>query len=289
MSSKIDNICNDLFHTGRISFNEWTVITQGVTDYAHSEIISTSANAQQLLLSDEGSDTPWAVDESPRCEDKVSYTGVDERMAEVEEEVAHCATPDPVDEALTELERAYAVWFEKRQGEDRRALGPAPSDPHRVCMKCKRPDCPAGTDVYVACVNLPAVKGKPHAWVSNGVCCHRHATTLQKLTTMIVCPECGDKRCPKAANCESACISFEAEIANALKSIEHIATEELLTEVLNWATDYGISRQGERGGGFVLSVFNIEGGRNVPVTREYAAVFECIYKDDYVGEYSAKD
>lgn len=46
---------------------------------------------------------------------------------------------------------------------------------------------------------------QPHAWVNQGICCRLHATAEQKATTMIVCPECGDKRCAKASMCDADC------------------------------------------------------------------------------------
>jgi hypothetical protein len=53
MSSKIDNICNDLFHAGKITIAEWTVISQSVQDYSHGEIIRTTGEAKLSLLADE--------------------------------------------------------------------------------------------------------------------------------------------------------------------------------------------------------------------------------------------
>lgn len=281
MSSKIDNICNDLFHTGRISFNEWGVITQGVTDYAHGDLISSTANAQQVLLSDEASDTPWAVDESPRCEDVAqcatpkAYDPENPCWPDDAPDIRGFGAPDAVDKALGELEKAYAVWFEKRSNEDRRK---------------------AKETIYDAVARHAEVhSGLP---IYRPVCCGKHSSLLQRLTTMIVCPECGDKRCPKAANCEAECMDFETEVANAFKeadlnesnrleSISRLATEELLTDILKWATDYGVSKQSTRDlSGFVLCS---QVGRNLPVSKEYAAVFEIIYKADYVGEYDAKD
>lgn len=44
-----------------------------------------------------------------------------------------------------------------------------------------------------------------HAWVNQGICCRAHATEEQKMSVMIVCPTCGDKRCPKADNHEFKC------------------------------------------------------------------------------------
>lgn len=53
MSSKIDNICNDLFHAGKITLAEWTVISQSVQDYSHGEIIRTTGEAKLSLLADQ--------------------------------------------------------------------------------------------------------------------------------------------------------------------------------------------------------------------------------------------
>ena len=36
-------------------------------------------------------------------------------------------------------------------------------------------------------------------------CCATHATPLQRMSQMIVCPECGDKRCNKAQICRLEC------------------------------------------------------------------------------------
>ena len=44
-----------------------------------------------------------------------------------------------------------------------------------------------------------------HAWVNQGICCRLHATTEQRMTTMIVCPKCGDKRCARASMCDAEC------------------------------------------------------------------------------------
>jgi len=44
-----------------------------------------------------------------------------------------------------------------------------------------------------------------HSWVNQGICCREHATPEQLATTMIVCPECGDKRCPRATDCSNTC------------------------------------------------------------------------------------
>lgn len=44
-----------------------------------------------------------------------------------------------------------------------------------------------------------------HAWVNQGICCRLHATEWQRMSHMIVCPDCGDKRCPKAENCDNFC------------------------------------------------------------------------------------
>lgn len=142
MSARIDNICNDLFHEGKITFAEWTVISQGVADYDHGHVIRDTAVAQCALLdepatSDDAPDIrgfptpaawrtgkhgiagldefvavvsklptpaeveaeleveveiPWHVDESPRCEDIGMAARMAEVEAEVEADVAHCAT-----------------------------------------------------------------------------------------------------------------------------------------------------------------------------------------------------
>lgn len=36
-------------------------------------------------------------------------------------------------------------------------------------------------------------------------CCRHHATPAQRMTQMIVCPECGSKRCNKAEICRLPC------------------------------------------------------------------------------------
>ena len=44
-----------------------------------------------------------------------------------------------------------------------------------------------------------------HSWVNQGICCQAHASDYQAMTTMIVCPQCGDKRCARAASCDAEC------------------------------------------------------------------------------------
>ncbi len=55
------------------------------------------------------------------------------------------------------------------------------------------------------CVVCVDARVEPHAWVNQGTCCRKHATSEELMTRMIVCPKCGDKRCPRAESCETAC------------------------------------------------------------------------------------
>jgi hypothetical protein len=36
-------------------------------------------------------------------------------------------------------------------------------------------------------------------------CCYKHASIEQQMSYMILCPECGNKRCPKSTNCSLSC------------------------------------------------------------------------------------
>ena len=38
-------------------------------------------------------------------------------------------------------------------------------------------------------------------------CCYNHASREQQISYMILCPECGNKRCPKATDCTLSCTS----------------------------------------------------------------------------------
>ncbi len=40
---------------------------------------------------------------------------------------------------------------------------------------------------------------------SNAPCCYDCATAVQRTTMMILCPECGNKRCPRATNHKHLC------------------------------------------------------------------------------------
>lgn len=54
MSERIDKICHELFEQGKITFNEWIVISSGVTDYEPPECAPDKyAEAKQALLSEE--------------------------------------------------------------------------------------------------------------------------------------------------------------------------------------------------------------------------------------------
>ena len=44
-----------------------------------------------------------------------------------------------------------------------------------------------------------------HAWVNQGLCCKTCANPFERMSTMIVCPECGDKRCPRAESHGNKC------------------------------------------------------------------------------------
>lgn len=56
-----------------------------------------------------------------------------------------------------------------------------------------------------------ADSSQPHAWVNQGVCCREHATPADLASIMIVCPECGDKRCPRATDCSNTCADSKQE------------------------------------------------------------------------------
>jgi len=36
-------------------------------------------------------------------------------------------------------------------------------------------------------------------------CCYNHASIEQRMSYMILCPTCGNKRCPKATDCSESC------------------------------------------------------------------------------------
>ena len=36
-------------------------------------------------------------------------------------------------------------------------------------------------------------------------CCYNHASIEQRMSFMILCPECGNKRCPKSTDCTLSC------------------------------------------------------------------------------------
>jgi hypothetical protein len=36
-------------------------------------------------------------------------------------------------------------------------------------------------------------------------CCYKHASIEQRMSYMILCPECGNKRCPKSTDCSLSC------------------------------------------------------------------------------------
>jgi len=36
-------------------------------------------------------------------------------------------------------------------------------------------------------------------------CCYKHASIEQRMSFMILCPECGNKRCPKSTDCSLSC------------------------------------------------------------------------------------
>ena len=42
-----------------------------------------------------------------------------------------------------------------------------------------------------------------HSWVNQGVCCRKHDERM--FPGMVVCPYCGDKRCPRAEFCGNIC------------------------------------------------------------------------------------
>lgn len=53
MSERIDKICHELFERGKITFNEWIVISAGVTDYEPPECAPDKyAEAKRALLSE---------------------------------------------------------------------------------------------------------------------------------------------------------------------------------------------------------------------------------------------
>lgn len=53
MTERIDKICHGLFERGEITFNEWIVISSGVTDYQPPECAPDKyAEAKQALLAE---------------------------------------------------------------------------------------------------------------------------------------------------------------------------------------------------------------------------------------------
>ena len=38
-------------------------------------------------------------------------------------------------------------------------------------------------------------------------CCYNHASREQQISYMILCPTCGNKRCPKSTDCTLSCTS----------------------------------------------------------------------------------
>lgn len=46
-----------------------------------------------------------------------------------------------------------------------------------------------------------------HSWINQGVCCRKHDS--RTFPGMIVCPHCGDKRCPRAEYCGNYCAESE--------------------------------------------------------------------------------
>jgi hypothetical protein len=41
--------------------------------------------------------------------------------------------------------------------------------------------------------------------LSYPTCCYNHASIEQRMSFMILCPECGNKRCPKSTDCSETC------------------------------------------------------------------------------------
>jgi len=55
-----------------------------------------------------------------------------------------------------------------------------------------------GTNAYIDGELQPKMEGMTY----KTVCCHKHATVWETFSRMIVCADCGDKRCPKALDCQ---------------------------------------------------------------------------------------
>lgn len=65
-------------------------------------------------------------------------------------------------------------------------------------------DDPLVREVVAQCWNT----GQPTVGVlggAAGTCCHKHWGSDNPLTMMLLCPQCGNKRCPKASDCSLAC------------------------------------------------------------------------------------
>lgn len=130
---------------------------------------------------------------------------------------------------------------------------------------------------------------QPHAWVNNGICCRRHAALVDRMGTMIVCPECGDKRCNKAENCRLDCANIQQELPFRTAA-EVVHAHRVLSErALKWCLDYGATKQSTMSGnGFVLTAHGMDCEHNLEVPEEYVTIFESLWDQNYVGETCVK-
>jgi len=107
----------------------------------------------------------------------------------------------------------------------------------------------------------------------------------QAATTMIVCPECGDKRCNKAQNCRLDCAAIQEQLP--FRTEAEIAHEQrvLVARAMKWCLDYGATKQSTMSGnGFVLCAMDMDCSRNLEVPEEYVTIFESLWDQNYVGE-----
>ena len=66
-------------------------------------------------------------------------------------------------------------------------------------------DFECGSDAPLMAQEYIEANKQDHSWVNQRICCRSHASYYQAITTMIVCPQCGDKRCARAASCDAEC------------------------------------------------------------------------------------